>query len=153
MNRKTIMIAIFASFFASFAYADKCVINMSVANFGTIYDQIRYKFIPFSARDPLNNGGAQFFIKYNDGWVASTPTKWGTQLFVSISNTTNCSSIFNNNLDIEVAYADFTNDSHYNVPPTNASTYCLAQKIALIPDSGTILIPQFGPNNGYWQPC
>lgn len=134
--------------------ANSCTLNFSVADYGTVYDQLRYNFIPFSSVQPKENGGAQFFVNINGAWIAATPVRWKNVSSVIASNSTNCSSLFKNGVGekiVQVGYADFTS-SVRDTPPTSGA-YCLNATVGALSNSQVINIPQLGPNNGYWQPC
>lgn len=151
---KYLHILFFILFFSAAGNAATCTLNFSIADYGTVYDQIRYNFIPYSTVDPKSNGGGQFFVKSGTNWIASTPTKWGSQISIPMSSTTNCNDAYKQGItNIEVAYANAKNGAFTTAPTADVNSYCLARKILPAPDSQVITLPQFGPNNGYWQPC
>ena len=136
-----------------FANADSCTVKFLLSDYGTIYDLIRYTFIPFSSVDPLRNGGGQFFVKFNGIWLASAPVPWKSAASVLVSKELSCDVLYKDGMrDAVVSYADLTKGAKN--APASAQNYCLVPgSIGAGQGSQTITAPQFGPNNGYWKIC
>ena len=136
------------------ASADSCTVNFSISDYGTIYDYIRYTFIPLSSIDPLHNGGGQFSLRLNGFWYASNPVSWGGEVSVPLSKKVDCDVLVKRGTleNVEVSYADLSGKMKDAGP--SAQHYCLLPNVIGIADgSESIVVPQFGPNNGYWRMC
>ena len=136
------------------ANADSCTVNFSISDYGTIYDYIRYSFIPLSSKDPLNNGGGQFSLRVNGSWYVSNPVSWGGQVAIPLSNKVDCDVLVRRGAleNVEVSYADISGKMKGAGP--SSQHYCLVPNAIGVPeDSENVVVPQFGPNNGYWRMC